>query len=320
MDRYPPLEPHDHGMLDVGDGNRLYWEASGNPDGKPAVVLHGGPGSGSSPGARRYFNPDRYRIIQFDQRGCGASTPDAADPDTDLSTQTTAHHIGDIERLRHHLGVESWLVFGGSWGSTLGLAYAQEHPERVDQIVMVSVVTGTRREVEWLTRDMGRIFPAEWERFIEPVPESERPGNLASAYVRLLADPDPRVRERAAQAWCDWEDTHVATHPNYRPDPRYQDPKFRMRFARLVTYNWSHYSFLPDNAILDRADRLAGIPAVLVNGRLDISGPPDMAWRLVERWPDAELILIDEAGHGTGHTDTARALIEALDRFAEPSS
>lgn len=317
MDLYPALEPYESGMLDVGDGDRIHWQVSGNPAGKPAVVIHGGPGSGSSPNARRYFDPQRYRIVQFDQRGCGASTPDAADPDTDLSTNTTAHHIGDIERLRQHLGIESWLVFGGSWGSILGLSYAQQHPDRVDQIVMVSVVTGTAREIEWITRDMGRIFPAEWERFVSLVPENERDGNLAQAYMRLLAHPDPGVREQAAKAWCEWEDTHVATHPGHSPDPRYEDPVFRMRFARLVTYNWGHNSFLPDNAILDRADRLAGIPAVLVNGRLDISGPPDVAWQLAQRWPDAELILVGEAGHGTASKTTKEELIKACDRFAE---
>ena len=320
MDGYPPLTPHRSGMLDVGDGNRIYWQVSGNPDGKPAIVLHGGPGSGSSPSVGRYFNPALYRIVQFDQRCCGLSTPDAADPATDLSTNTTAHHITDIELLRQHLDIDSWLVFGGSWGSILGLCYAQEHPEHVDQIVMVSVVTGTAREIEWITRDMGRIFPAEWERFIALVPEDERDGNLAAAYARLLAAPDPALRERAAQAWCDWEDTHVSTHPGHSPDPRYRDPVFRMRFARLVTHNWANHSFLPDNAILDRIDRLAAIPAVLVNGKLDVSGPPDAAWRLAQRWPGAELMLIDEAGHGTGHTTSRKALTDALDRFAAAPS
>lgn len=316
-ERYPPIEPYESGMLDVGDGNQIYWETSGNPDGKPAVVLHGGPGSGSSPGMRRYFDPRRYRIVQFDQRCCGRSTPDAAEYSTDLSTNTMTHHIGDIERLREHLGIESWLLFGGSWGSILGLTYAQQHPDRVSQIVMVSVVGGTSREIDWITRQMGRVFPAEWERFIAEVPVDERDGNLAAAYSRLLSDPDPNVRERAARAWCDWEDTHVSTHPGYSPDPGYDDPVFRMRFARLVSYNWAHNSFLPDGQLLARADRLAGIPGVMVNGKLDISGPPDIAWQLAQRWPDAELVLIDLAGHGAGQTATVSALIDATNRFAD---
>jgi len=316
-ERYPPIEPYDSGMLDVGDGDHIYWETCGNPDGKPAVVLHGGPGSGASPGSRRFFDPKRYRIVLFDQRGCGRSTPDAADHTTDLSTNTMTHHVGDIERLREHLGIDSWLVFGGSWGSILGLNYAQEHPDRVSQIVMVSVVGGTAREIDWITRQMGRVFPAEWERFIAEVPVDQRDGNLAAAYSRLLSDPDPAVRDRAARAWCDWEDTHVSTHPGHSPDPRYADPVFRMRFARLVSYNWAHNSFLPDGQLLARADRLAGIPGVLVNGRLDISGPPDIAWQLARRWPEAELVLIDQAGHGTGQTTTVEALINAIDRFAE---
>jgi proline iminopeptidase len=280
------------------------------------VVLHGGPGSGCTPGWRRYFDPAAYRVVLFDQRGCGRSTPSTGDPAVDLATNTTHHLIADIELLRRHLGIDRWLLFGGSWGSTLGLAYAEAHPDRVTEIVLFSIVATTRREVEWVTRDMGRIFPAEWARFRDGVPADERDGSLVEAYSRLLADPDPAVRERAARDWCAWEDVHVAIRSDHRPDPSYQDPTFRMVFARLVTHYWRHAAWLEDGVLLREAPKLAGVPGVLVHGRLDVSGPPDIAWQLAQAWPDAELILIDEAAHGTRDPGMAEALLTALDRFA----
>jgi proline iminopeptidase len=312
---HPEIKPYDYGMLDVGDGTEIYWETCGNPAGKPAVVLHGGPGSGCAPGWRRYFDPDAYRIVLFDQRGCGRSTPNAADPRVDLATNTTHHLLADIERLRTHLGIDRWLIFGGSWGSTLGLAYAQKHPERVSEIVLFSIVTTTPGEVEWVTRAMGRIFPAEWARFRAGVPEADRDGNLAEAYSRLLHDQDPAVQEQAAQNWCLWEDTHVATTRDHQPDPSFQDPDFRMVFARLVTHYWSHAAWLEDGALIRDASKLAGIPGVLVHGALDISGPPDIAWNLAQSWPDATLTLINEAGHGAH--DMTQELVTALDHFAQ---
>jgi proline iminopeptidase len=302
-------------MLDVGDSQLVYWEVCGNPNGKPAVVLHGGPGSGAGPWWRRYFDPAAYRLVLFDQRGCGRSTPDAAEPEIDLSTNTTQHLITDIEQLRNHLGIERWLVFGGSWGATLGLAYAEQHPEAVSEIVLFSVTNSTPREVEWITRDMGRIFPEEWATFRDGVPVDERDGNLAQAYSRLLHDPDPAIREKAARDWCDWEDTHVATHANYKPDPRYQDPVLRLRLARLVTHYWGHAGWLEDGILLRGATKLAGIPGVLVHGRLDISSPADTAWNLAQAWPDAELHLVEEAGHGAGARGMSELVIAALDRF-----
>jgi proline iminopeptidase len=313
---YPAIEPYDHGLLDVGDGNHVYWETCGNPTGKPAVVLHGGPGSGCTPGWRRYFDPRRYRVVLFDQRGCGRSTPSAAGPAVDLTTNTTHHLLADIEQLRRHLGIDRWLLFGGSWGSTLGLAYAQAHPERVSQIILFSIATTTHREVEWITRDMGRVFPAEWARFRDAVPAPDRDGNLAAAYSRLLHHPDPAVRERAARNWCDWEDTHVATTPGHRPDPRFQDPALRMIIARLVTHYWKNAAWLDEGVLLRDAHRLTGIPGVLIHGKLDISSPPDIAWQLAQEWPDANLILLDETGHGAGHTSMAAELVAATDRFA----
>ncbi|GAA4726398.1 prolyl aminopeptidase [Phytohabitans rumicis] len=309
-------EPYDSGMLDVGDGNLVYWETCGNPDGKPAVVLHGGPGSGCSPYWRRFFDPAAYRVVLFDQRGCGRSTPSAGDPATDLSVNTTHHLIGDIELLRRHLGVDRWLVFGGSWGSTLGTAYAQRHPERVSQLVLFSVAVTTRRNVEWITRAMGRIFPAQWARFRDAVPPAERDGRLVDAYAKMLADPDPAVREHAAREWCRWEDTHVAIRADHKPDPRYDDPAFRMVFARLVTHYWRHDAWLDDDEVLRDAKRLAGIPGVLVHGRMDVSSPLDDAWELSQAWPDAQLVVVDDAGHGAGHPGLAQSLRAAVDRFA----
>lgn len=316
MNVFPEVEPYEVGMLDVGDGHRLYWEVSGNPDGKAAVVLHGGPGSGSSTWARRMFDPAAYRIVQFDQRNCARSTPHASEADVDLSTNTTADLIDDCERIRLHLGIDRWLVSGGSWGSTLGLAYAQSQPERVTEMILVSVGTTTRREVEWVTRSMGRIFPEEWARFRDAVPEADRDGDLSAAYSRLLHAGDPSTRERAAQAWCEWEDTHVGTYAGHRHDPRYDDPRFRMCFARIVTHYWSNAAFLPDGQLMRDTHRLAGIPGVLIHGRLDISGPPDVAWHLARAWSDAELVLVDDAGHGAGHPSTLEAILAATNRFA----
>ncbi len=300
-------------MLDVGDGHSMFYECHGNPDGKPVVVLHGGPGSGTTGDFCFMFDLDRYRVVLYDQRNCGRSTPHASEPAVDLSANTTRHLVADIERLRSHLGIDRWMVWGGSWGTTLALAYAEAHPERVSEMILVNVGTTTRREVEWITRDMGRIFPEEWQRFRDVVGVDER---IAGAYARLLFDPDAAVRDRAAQAWCGWEDTHVATYPGHHHDTRYDDPRFRLCFARIVTHYWSNAAFLDDGQLLRDAPRLAGIPAVLINGRLDISGPPDVAWKLAHRWPGAELVLTDNAGHGAAQPSTFEAILAATARFA----
>lgn len=317
MDRYPPIEPYEQGMLDVGDGHRLSWEQCGNPAGKPVVVLHGGPGTGCSTGMRRWFDPASYRIVLVDQRNCGRSTPSAAEPVVDLAANTTRHLVADLERLRAHLGIDRWMLWGGSWGSTLALAYAVAHPERVSEMVLVSIVATTAAEVEWVTRSMGRVFPAQWHRFRDHLPEADRDGNLAAGYHRLLMDPDPAVHGPAAAEWCRWEDTHVATFPGYEPDPRYDDPRFRLCFARLVTHYWANAGFLPEGWLDVGLPRVEQIPAVLVHGRLDISGPPDVAWHLAQRWPRAELVLVDDAGHGGGDTTSAAAILAATRRFAD---
>jgi proline iminopeptidase len=313
---FPPIEPYETGMLDVGEGNLVYWEVCGNPDGKPAVVVHGGPGSGCGVGARRHFDPDRYRIVLFDQRGCGRSRPHASDPATDMRHNTTRHLIADMERLRAHLGIESWLLYGGSWGSTLILAYAETHPERVSEIVVSAVTTTRRSEIDWLYRGVGRFFPEQWERFLAGAPGTPRDGDVVAAYARLMEHPDAAVREKATADWCAWEDTVLsgetkgAAHP-YGDRP----PAARLALVRICSHYFSHGAWLEEGVLLREAHRLAGIPGVLVHGRLDMGGPLDTAWELARAWPDAELIVVEEAGH-LGSDTTRGHVRAALDRFA----
>jgi proline iminopeptidase len=315
-DLYPPIEPFQHGMLDVGHGQWIYWEVSGNPAGKPAVVLHGGPGSGSTPTSRRLFDPQRYRIVLFDQRGAGRSTPHASSPAIDLAHNTTRHLIADVEGLRQALGIERWLVFGASWGSTLALAYAEQHPERVSEMVLLAVATTTREEIDWITRGVGRFFPEAWARLAGGVPASERDGNLEAAYHRLLMAPDPAVAERAARDWCDWEMAIVAVHPDHRPHPRYEQAAFRLGFARLVTHYWSHDAWIEDGALLRDIGRLGAIPGILIHGRLDLGCPLETAWTLNRAWPGSELIVVGGAGHDSRDPGMIESVIATTDRFA----
>jgi len=312
---HPKIEPYETGVLDVGDGQLVYWETCGNPDGKPAVVLHGGPGSGCTARHRRLFDPGRYRIVLFDQRGCGRSRPHAGDPTTDLAANTTPHLIDDIELLRTTLGVERWLVYGNSWGSTLAVAYAEQHPERVSEVVLLAVGTTSREEIDWLYHGAGRFFPEAWERFRDGVPPDERDGDLVVAYDRLLRDPDPVVQQEAARDWCAWEDAVVGAGPGTPPNPRYDDPLFRVGFARIVAHYFRHGAWLEDGALLRDAHRLGGIPGVLIHGRFDIGGPPVNAWRLCRAWPGSELVLLD-AGHLNTDPGMTEAVVAATDRFA----
>ncbi|MGH3784139.1 MAG: prolyl aminopeptidase [Pseudonocardiaceae bacterium] len=312
-ERYPAVEPYESGMLQVPEGYSLYWETVGDRAGTPAVFLHGGPGSGCRPGARRNFDPRAYRAVLFDQRGCGRSHPLANAPDADLSTNTTPHLVEDIERLREHLGVDRWVIVGGSWGVTLGLAYAQRHPQRVIAMVLAAVTSGTKRETDWITRDMGRVFPREWERFAGNIAPAERDGDLSAAYARILAHPDPDIRFHAANEWCLWEDTHMSLTPGSVPRLQHEDPDFQLAFARLVTHYWSNACFLAEDEILHNMDRLAGIPAVLIHGRYDISGPVDTAWHLHRSWPGSRLVVLDDAGHGGGSFTSE--IVGALDSF-----
>jgi proline iminopeptidase len=312
-ERYPEIEPYDSGMLAVGDGHEIYWETVGNPDGLPAVVLHGGPGGGCGPGARRNFDPTAYRAVLFDQRGCGRSRPLASEPDADLATNTTAHLVADMERLREHLGIERWLVSGGSWGVTLALAYAQRHAARVVAMVLYSVTSGRRLETDWITRDMRRVFPREWDRYASLVPDAARDGDLAAAYAELLASPDADARARAAHEWCVWEDTHMSLAPGWEPRLQHLEPEQQLIFARLVTHYWSNGSFLDDDEIQRGMDKLAGIPAVLIHGRYDVSGPLDTAWDLHRAWAGSELVVLADAGHSGG--SFGGAITAALDGF-----
>ncbi len=311
--RYPEIEPYAHGFLAVGDGNSMYWETCGNSAGKPALVLHGGPGSGCTAGMRRYFDPGAYRIVLFDQRGCGRSRPHVSDPAVSLAANTTQHLLADIERLRGHLAIDSWLVRGASWGSVLALAYAEQYPELVTALVLSGVGTGRRSEVELFTRGLGGLFPAAWARFRYGAPEGDRDGNLAAAYSRLLNGGNVDVRERAAQNWCDWEEAMVPTSP--RPDPRYADPKFRLAFARLVTHYWSHDHFLEDGVLLRRAAVLEAVPGIIVQGSLDLINLLGTPWQLASAWPGCELIVVGETGHG-GSAALDAAIVAATDRFA----
>ncbi|MFJ3227503.1 prolyl aminopeptidase [Streptomyces sp. NPDC086783] len=318
MALYPEIEPYDRGMLDVGDGNHVYWEVCGNPEGKPAVVLHGGPGSGCTPGFRRYFDPAAYRIVLLDQRGAGRSTPRASAYETDMSVNTTAHLITDLELLRRRLGIERWLVWGVSWGSALGLRYAQTHPDVVSELVLTGIATGSDPEVALLTRGLGKIFPEAFARFLAELPEDARDGDLAAACHRLIESPDPRVRARAARAWTDWETAIVPAPP--RSVPRYEDPEFRMGFARTVTHYFGNDHFMgegnDEGVVLRDAPLLKGIPGTLVQGSLDFGNLLGTAWRLHQAWPDSELTLVDEAGHDAGAAGVADLLVAATDKYA----
>ncbi|GII05430.1 prolyl aminopeptidase [Planobispora takensis] len=316
---YPPIEPYDHGHLDTGDGNLIYWEVCGNPDGKPALVVHGGPGSGCGVNQRRGFDPERYRVILFDQRNCGRSLPHAADPATDLSANTTHHLVADMERLREHLGVERWLLYGGSWGSTLMLAYAEAHPERVSEMVVCGVTMTRRSEIEWLYQGVGRFFPEQWERFRAGAPGFEGDDDifgLLAAYARLVSDPDPEVRARAARDWTAWEDAVISLEVNGKPDA-YSDrpPAALQAMVRICSHYFSNAAWLEEGVLLREAHRLAGIPGVLIHGRFDLGGPLENAWQLARAWPDARLVVVEDSGH-TGSPTMGNEVLAALDGFA----
>jgi proline iminopeptidase len=310
---YDAIEPYASGMLEVGDGNSIYWETCGNPDGKPALVLHGGPGSGCSTSMRTYFDPDLYRIVLFDQRNSGRSRPHASDPAVSLAANTTAHLLADIELLRAHLGITRWLIFGWSWGSALALAYAEQFTGRVSEAVLTGVGSGRDAEVELFTRGLGGLFPTAWRRFRDGVPAQRRDGSLAAAYSQLLNSPDQAVRAQAARDWCDWEEGMLPTSGH---NTRYDDPKFRLGFARIVTHYWSNDHFLrPDGVLLTQAKRLGAVPGKIIQGTLDLTNLVGTPWLLAAAWPGSELVLIDDAGHG-GNQRLLAAIVAATDAFA----
>jgi proline iminopeptidase len=304
---YPPLEPHRSGLLSVDDHAELWWEESGSPVGKPMVWFHGGPGSGLTDGYRQRLDPARWRIVGFDQRACGRSRPLATDPGFDLGTLTTQQQVADVEAVREHLGIERWLVAGGSWGSTLALAYAEAHPERVTEMVLIAVTTSAREEIEWISERVGRIFPREWAELDRA--SGRRPGEpLLQAMLSRLTDPDPAVRVAAAAAWCRWEDTHVSLDPAAEPHWTLLNPADQLLIATHVVNNWAHSAWLGESGVLDQLDAVTHVPAVLIHGRLDVSGPLVTAWELHQRWPLSRLVVVETEGHGG---NTMQAELEA---------
>jgi proline iminopeptidase len=315
---YPAIEPYDTGMLDVGDGQEIYWEVSGNPNGKPAVFLHGGPGGESTPFHRRLFDPAKYRIVLLDQRGSGQSLPHASDATADLSTNTTWHLVADIERLREHLGIDRWLVLGGSWGSTLALAYAETHPGRVTELILRGVFTLRKSELDWFYEGAGanQLFPELCESVLAPIPADER-GELIHAYQRRLSDPDPAVHGPAAVAWATWEASTITLLP--RPDvvATFADPHYATAFARIENHYFVNEGFFEEGQLIRDAPTLKAIPGVIVQGRYDICTPPVTAWDLHRAWPEAEFVMVPDAGHSYDEPGILTALIEATDKFAQ---
>jgi proline iminopeptidase len=319
MARYPVIDPYDSGLLEVGDGQRIYWEQCGDPAGLPVLRVHGGPGSGCKVGQRGSLDPRLFRSILFDQRNCGRSLPHAADPSVDLSTNTTQNLVADMEKLREHLGLEKWILHGGSWGSTLILAYAERHPERVAAAVIPAVTTTRRSEIAWLYEGVGRFFPQERERFRDHVPAAERGEDvfgLLAAYGRMMTDPDPKVREATAKAWLDWEDTVISMEPNGKRGA-YSDrtDEGKLAFVRICAHYFSQGAFLEEGALLRDAGRLAGIPATLVHGRFDLGGPLVTAWELARAWPGARLVVVEDSGH-TGSASMSDVLADAFAQLA----
>lgn len=304
------------GFLDVGDGQRLRWYETGAEEGVPAAVLHGGPGSGSNPGAAFFFDEAAYRVIQFDQRQCGASTPHASDLGVDLSVNTTEHGLEDLERLRDARGVDRWVILGHSWGALLGLLYAQRHPERVRGLVLIGCPLGRRSEIEWLYGGVGIFFPAEFERFRQAVPPEDRDGDLVEAYHRLVHHSAPEVCRAAAAAFHEWEWAAMSADPDAVPPDSWLDPAFQLARARIVTHFFRHNCWLDDDTVLAAARKLAGIPGTLIAGRLDLNAPVAGAWELARAWPDSELVVVPNAGHSAGDAGMYRAIRSATDRLA----
>ncbi|MGZ3142638.1 prolyl aminopeptidase [Lentzea chajnantorensis] len=303
--------------LDVGDGQRIHYEVSGNPAGKPAVVFHGGPGSGLNRRWREDFDPEHWLLVLWDQRGCGKSTPHAGDPATSMEHNTTQHLIDDAEKLREHLGIDKWLIAGASWGSTLALAYAIQHPHRVSELIISAVTTSRPQEHAWLTRGARLFFPDLFAEFQRGVPEEERDGNLAVAYNRLLNSDDPDTRAKAAHDWNRWDLALMAGGATDFAGTRYEDPLTSYTLARIITHYWGNEAFLEPDHVLDNLHRLHGIPGVLIHGRYDFGGPPENAWEVAQRWPDAELVFVGDAGHqSTRSTDAA--LTAAIAKFLQP--
>jgi proline iminopeptidase len=312
---YPPLEPYRTGRLRVSDIHELYFEESGNPLGKPVVFLHGGPGFGSDPGHRRFFDPRAYRIVVFDQRGCGKSTPHAS-----LIDNTTWHLVSDLETLRAHLGIERWQVFGGSWGSTLAIAYAETHPQRVTELILRGIFLVRQSEIDWFyQRGASALYPDAWEKYLEPIPEEER-GDLLRAFHRRLTHDDPAMRMRAARAWSVWEGSTSCLTPNRALIDKTAGDEFAIAFARIECHYFVNTAWIDEERDLVRnVAKIRSIPAVIVQGRYDVVCPMETAWALHRAWPEADLRVVDDAGHSATEPGNMHELVEATDRFREPS-
>jgi proline iminopeptidase len=308
---YPEIEPFDSGMLDVGDGHTIHWERVGTRGAKPAVFLHGGPGGGISPKQRRQFDPKLYDVILFDQRGCGKSTPYAS-----LEANTTWHLVADIERLREMAGFDKWLVFGGSWGSTLALAYAETHPERVSELVVRGVYMLTRPELEWYYQfGVSEMFPDKWERFLAPIPRAER-GDMMAAYRKRLVGSDSKAQIEAAKAWSTWEGETITLLPEPETSGKFGEDNYALAFARIENHYFVHAGWLEEGQLLRDAVKLKDIPGVIVHGRYDMPCPAKYAWALHKAWPRAEFFLVEGAGHSFTEPGILDRLIYATDKFA----
>ncbi len=309
---YPPREPYRQGTLQVSSVHRIHYEEVGNPRGVPALFVHGGPGAGAQPHDRRFFDPDRYRTVLFDQRGCGRSTPHAC-----LEENTTAHLVADMEALRRHLGIGRWMLFGGSWGSTLALAYAEAHPDAVSALVLRGIFTLRPEEVRWFYQGgAAHLFPDAWERFLEPIPQTER-GDLIAAYHRRLTSPDREQRLAACRAWSRWEGATLSLTPDAGRVHAFGEDRFAEAFARIECHYFVNGGFFdrPD-ALLAGIGRIRHLPAVLVHGRYDVCTPLANAWALHRAWPEAELVVVPDAGHASTEPGILSALVTATDRFA----
>jgi proline iminopeptidase len=313
---YPPIEPYDSGFLDAGHGDRVYWEVCGNPAGKPVVMIHGGPGGGCSPGHRRQFDPEAYRIVLFDQRNCGRSLPPASDPSVSLEHNTTWNLVADIELLREHLGIDRWQVFGGSWGSALALAYAETHPDRVTELVLRGIFTLRPFELYWYYQEgASLLFPDLWEKYVEPIPEDER-DDLITAFHSRLNDPDPSTRLPAAKAWSVWEGSTITLVPSPDVIEEHSDDDYAVTFARIENHYFVNEGFFEENQLIRAVDKIRHIPCVIVQGRYDLATPAATAWDLHRAWPEAEFHLVDDAGHAYTEPGILHHLIDATDRFA----
>ena len=309
---YPSVEPYDQGMLDVGDGHCIYYEQSGNPKGKPAVYLHGGPGGGSNGGQRRVFDPGKYRIILFDQRGCGRSTPFAS-----LDNNTTWDLVADMEQIRQHLGLKTWQVCGGSWGSTLALAYAVRHRECVDELILRGIFTLRKSELQWYYQfGASRIFPDEWEKFLAPIPRAERE-NLIEAYYRRLTGDDARELLEAAKAWSQWEGSTINLIQKPAQIDHFGSDRFAKAFARIECHYFINGGwFDSDNWLIDQAAGLQGLTTEIIQGRYDVCTPVATAWELYKSMPWARFTLVPDAGHAFDEPGITDALVRATDRYA----